>query len=140
MNMNTSDGSFNKFITLESADESLAFYEHFGSIYFDVSDYRDSLPYYYTAFLKDDVMHLLRVKDLDEDEIDPTIDWDFKFDDYSEEELLDYPLLNRKEPNFIVPVSKDITNFYMIGQYRGKGSVMQLSKRDASLEWHAQFE
>ena len=85
-------------------------------------------------------MHLLRVNDLDDDEIDPTIDWHFMFDDYSESEALQDPLLNRKEPNFIVPVSSDERYFYMIGQYRGKGSVMKLNKRDAALEWHAQYE
>lgn len=59
---------------------------------------------------------------------------------YSDEEELAQPLLNLKEPNYIIPDPKVQTNLYMIGRYRGKGSVFRFNKRDGSIRWHAQYE
>ena len=59
---------------------------------------------------------------------------------YSDTEGLAEPLLNMKEPNFIVPDPKTQSTLYMIGRYRGKGSVMRFNKRDGSIRWHAQYE
>jgi len=66
MDLNTKDGKFNRFISLDymyaTADE-VPTYTTFGAIYYDKRDYRDYQPYFYTSFLKDGVMFMLRVKD-----------------------------------------------------------------------------
>ena len=55
-------------------------YETFGAIYYDQSDYQDYKPYFYTSFLKDSVMFMLRVADGDQNLI---VDWNQKFNEYS---------------------------------------------------------
>ena len=70
----------------------------------------------------------------------PTIDWNYQFVNYSDEEVQTYPLLNLKEPSFITPDPKQQSALYLIGRYRGKGSVLRFNKRDGSIRWHAQFE
>ena len=106
MDINTEDGSFNKFISLDYIDatvENVPYYEQYGAIYYDKRDYRDYQPYFYGAFIKDSAMFILRVAD---GGTDPTIDWNFQFVNYSDAEELAEPLLNMKEPNFIVPDPK----------------------------------
>ena len=106
MDINTEDGSFNKFISLDYIDattENVPSYEQYGGIYYDKRDYRDYQPYFYGAFIKDSAMFILRVAD---GGTDPTIDWNFQFVNYSDAEELAEPLLNMKEPNFIVPDPK----------------------------------
>ena len=64
MNLNTTDGSFNSFISLEWIEESWTnkpIYSHSGAIFNDEQDYRDYQPYFYTAFVKDNSMFMLRV-------------------------------------------------------------------------------
>jgi len=111
-------------------------YTQYGAIYYDKRDYRDYQPYFYGAFIKDSEMFMLRVADGGPA---PTIDWNFKFVNYSDNEELVAPLLNMKEPNFIVPDPKQQSALYMIGRYRGMGSVIRFNKRDGSVRWHAQF-
>ena len=140
MDINTDDGSFNKFISLdyiEATTDNVPFYEQHGAIYYDKRDYRDSQPYFYAAFIKDGAMFFLRVVDGSNS---LTIDWNFRFVNYSDAEELAEPLLNIKEPNFIVPDPKQQSALYLIGRYRGKGSVIRYNKRDGSIRWHAQFE
>lgn len=140
MDINTVDGTFNKFISLDYIDataENVPSYEQFGGIYYDKRDYRDYQPYFYGAFIKDSAMFMLRVAD---GGATPTIDWNFQFVNYSDEEELANPLLNMKEPNFITPDPKQQSALYMIGRYRGKGSVIRFNKRDGSIRWHAQYE
>ena len=66
MDINIADGTFNRFISLDWVDASadvVPTYETFGAIYYDKQDYRDYSPYFYTSFIKDDEMFLLRVLD-----------------------------------------------------------------------------
>ena len=48
--------------------------------------------------------------------------------------------MNLKEPSYILPDPKMQSALYLIGRYRGKGSVIRFNKRDASVRWHAQFD
>lgn len=48
--------------------------------------------------------------------------------------------MNEKEPNYLIPDPKEPALLYLIGRYRGKGSVIRFNKRDGQVRWHAQFE
>ena len=57
MDINTMDGTINKFISLDhvdSSDEFYPFYQTFGAIYEDKRDYFDGKNYIYSAFLMDE--------------------------------------------------------------------------------------
>ena len=140
MNINPKDGSFNNFISLDyndGASEDLPQYVHFGGIYYDKQDYSNDQSYFYSAFIKDGDMFMLRVAEGDGA---PEIDWNYRFINYSDAEELANPLINMKEPNFIVPDPKQPSALYMIGSYRGKGSVIHFNKEDGSVSWKAQYE
>jgi len=66
MDISTADGNFNRFVSLEtvsSSADSVPKYVMNGAIYYDKRDYRDYQPYFYTAFVKDETMFMLRVAD-----------------------------------------------------------------------------
>jgi len=48
--------------------------------------------------------------------------------------------LNEKEPHFLVADPKQQSVLYLIGRYRGKGSVIRFNKRDGTIRWHAQYD
>jgi len=139
MDINTVDGTFNKFISIdyiEASATAVPQYQTFGAIYYDMSDYRDYQPYFYTSFTKDEVMFMLRVADSDPN---PIVDWNQKFNEYSADQVAQNSLLNEKEPAFMTPDPRQTSQMYMIGRYRGLGSIYRFNKRDGSLRWHAQF-
>ena len=141
MDISTKDGNFNKFFSvdwLDASDESVPTYTNFGAIYYDKVDYRNGLPYFYGAFLQDDTMFYLRIEENKNSEL--RIDWNYKFIDYTAVEVASDPTLNLKEPSFIMQDPKMPSALYLIGRYRGKGSVLRFNKRDASVRWHAQFD
>ena len=77
MDVNTRDGTLKKFVSIVHVDaDNPSNYENFGAIFKDESDYRDNKPYYYTSFIKDDEMFMLRVY---ETEFGASIDWNLKF-------------------------------------------------------------
>jgi len=82
-------------------------------------------------------MFMLRVRD--ESGV-VSIDWNQRFTDFTTAEIAVNPLLNEKEPHFIVADPKQQSVLYLIGRYRGKGSVIRFNKRDGSIRWHAQFD
>ena len=138
MDLNTKTGTFNRFISLEyilTSDTVVPTYETFGAIYYDKRDFRDFQPYFYSAFIKDDVMFMLRVAD----GAVLGVDWNFAFQDYSDADIASNPLLNKKEPHFIVADPKSQSALYLIGRYRGLGSVIRFNTRDGQIRWHAQF-
>ena len=66
MDINTADGNFNRFVSLDTVNsnaDAVPQYVMHGAIYYDKRDYRDYQPYFYTAFIKDEAMFLLRVAD-----------------------------------------------------------------------------
>jgi len=73
-----------------------------GAIYYDESDYRDYQPYFYSAFIKDNSMFMLRVADGGT----LFVDWNYRFVEYSATEVAQNNLLNKKEANFIIPDPK----------------------------------
>ena len=81
-------------------------------------------------------MFMLRVSDLG----NSTVDWNVQFTDYSASEVTINPSLNKKEPTFILEDPKQNSVLYLVGRYRGKGSVIRFNKRDGSVRWHAQYE
>lgn len=77
MNINPFDGVINTFISIEyegRTDDSLPEYAVDGAIYNDNSDYQDFQDYFYTAFTMNDTLHMIRVRNGDE----PQIDWDYE--------------------------------------------------------------
>jgi len=83
-------------------------------------------------------MFYLRIEENKNNEL--RIDWNYKFIDYTAVEVASDPTLNLKEPSFIMQDPKMPSALYLIGRYRGKGSVLRFNKRDASVRWHAQFD
>jgi len=138
MDVKTVDGTFNRFISLDYINASpdvVPQYSVTGAIYYDKRDYRDYLPYFYTAFLKDNTMYLLRVADGDQ----ILVDWNYQFVEYSATEITANKLLEKKEATFILADPKQPSALYLIGRYRGLGSVIRFNKRDGTVRWHAQF-
>ena len=83
MDINTQTGSFNKFISLDYINASpdvVPTYETHGAIYYDKLDHRDNVPYFYTSFIKDGSMFIMRVLDSAQQ---LRVDWNFMFQDYS---------------------------------------------------------
>ena len=139
MDINTRNGTFNRFISLDyihATKDVVPEYKTYGAIYYDKRDYRDFQPYFYGAFIKDNAMFMLRVADGG----NLNVDWNYQFQDYTASEVASNALLNKKEPDFILADPKEAGAMYMIGRYRGKGSVLRFNKRDGTLRWHAQFE
>ena len=133
MDISTRNGTFNRFISLDyvhATADVVPTYTTTGAIYYDKYDYRDFQPYFYTSFLKDNAMFLLRVVD----GLEFRVDWNYKFIDDS---ATSDKLLNTKETNYIVPGSDDVQVLYMIGRYQGKGSVIRFNKRDGQIRYHA---
>lgn len=81
-------------------------------------------------------MFMLRVLDSN----GATVDWNLQFADYSAAEAAVNPALNKKEPVFMMEDPKTLSVLYLIGRYRGKGSVIRFQKRDGNVRWHAQYE
>lgn len=140
MDINTVDGTFNRFISLDymlASADVVPDYETFGAIYYDVRDYRDYAPYFYTAFIKDTEMFMLRV--LDNPEANGLlVDWNYRFAPATASELTADPLFGNKEPNFITP-SENQQMLYLVGRYEGKGSIVKFQKRDGTVRWYVKF-
>ena len=139
MDVNTTDGTFNRFISLDYINASPSVVPQYtlsGAIFYDERDYRDYQPYFYTAFVKDNAMFMLRVADGGT----LYVDWNYRFVEYSKTEIAANKLLDKKEANYIIPDPKQQAQLYMIGRYRGLGSVIRFNKRDGTVRWHAQFD
>ena len=105
MDINTADGTFNRFVSLDYLKATAAQVPQYtiqGAIYYDKRDYRDYQPYFYTAFLKDGAMFMLRVAD-GQDDNNLYVDWNYQFVQYTAAEITANPLLDKKEANFILP-------------------------------------
>jgi len=62
LDVNLTTGSLNSFTFLEENTQSpISNYVHSGAIYYDESDFRTLQPFFYTAFIKDSALYLLRV-------------------------------------------------------------------------------
>jgi len=81
-------------------------------------------------------MFLLRVAD---GQNNLMIDWNFQFNEYTAAEIAANKLLKLKQANFILPDPKQTSALYLVGRYRGLGSVIRFNKRDGTVRWHAQF-
>ena len=68
------------------------------------------------------------------------MDWNYKFVQFTAAEITADPLLAKKEANFIYADPKQQSQLYLIGRYRGLGSVIRFNKRDGTVRWHAQFD
>lgn len=76
------------------------------------------------------------------DDTELRVDWIRKFTEFSAAEVTadGTTLLNKKEPSYIFPDPKAANVLYLIGRYRGLGSVIRYNKRDGTIRWHAQFD
>ena len=66
MDINTKDGTLNRFLSLDLVNGSsnqVPAYSKTQAIHYDKRDYRDNLPYFYTSFNKNGDFFLLRVVD-----------------------------------------------------------------------------
>ena len=114
MSMNTKDGTFQSFISLEYWNTTTSTDIKFktqGAIYNDVVDYYDDQNYYYTSFIMDDKMELLRMRN----GAQPTVDWTYEFTDYTAAEATD--IFRQKDPAFITNDPRDNQVLYLIGRY-----------------------
>ena len=138
MDMDTKEGSINKYISLEfrdTSEEVVPVYQTYGAIYYDKSDYYDRKEYFYTGFLMDGKVEFLRLVNL----ATPLVDWSFEFYDYSQEETTN-DFYRTKVPQFLHDDPRDDQVLYLTGQFRGAASIMRMQKRDAKMRWWAQFE
>ena len=130
VDMSTIDGTLNKYISLTSKvaiSEKLPNYQHFGAIYYDNALLNQS--YFYSALLKDNEVFFFRVAD----DSEGIVDWSYQL----VESFLSNPLANLNEPKFITADLKRDSDMFMIGRYRGKGSVINFKKKDGDVSWYA---
>lgn len=99
-----------------------------------MQDYYDDQNYYYTSFIMDDKMELLRMRN----GATPSIDWTYEFVDFTTAEATDF--FRQKDPAFIANDPRDPQVLYLMGRYQGKGSVIRFQKRDARIRWYAKFD
>ena len=137
MDINTSDGIINKYISLEYIETSsdvVPDYVMYGAIYNDKADFFDGKNYIYVAFLMDLKLEFLRLHNTNE----PVVDWCYEFTD--DDATVDTTGLYRnKDPQFLHIDPKDDQSIYMTGRYFGRGAVMKFQKRNAKLKWMAYF-
>ena len=122
MDINTSDGIINKYISLEYIETSsdvVPEYQMYGAIYNDKADYFDGKNYIYVAFLMDSKLEFLRLHNSNE----PVVDWSYEFTDDDATTVGD--LYRRKDPQFLHTDPKDDQSIYMSGRYFGRGAVMK---------------
>lgn len=137
MDINTQDGSINKFISMEYTAQSSTVTPVFttqGALYYDKNDGLDGQEYIYEAFLMDDKIEMIRLL---VSTTTPVIDWSYEFYDFTEDEASASD--RRKDPAFIHMDPNDNTVFYLSGRYQGRASVMKFFKRTGKMIWWNKF-
>lgn len=137
MDINTRDGSINKFFSLEytaATTAAVPVFVTYGALYYDKQDSYDGQAYVYESFLMDDKVEMLRML---VSTSTPVIDWSYEFYDYTtaEAEAID----RRKDPAFMHMDPLDDTIFYLSGRYQGRASVMKFFKRTGKMIWWNKF-
>jgi len=116
MDIGLKDGRVNYKVSLDiisAPSAKKAFYKLDGAILVNKKDVSDEKAYFYTAFVSDQTMFMLRVQAGKE----PFVDWNYKFVQPSSDDIFADPLLHVKEANNIVPGSTGQNkSVYMIGR------------------------
>jgi hypothetical protein len=84
MDINTNDGTINKFLSVEytaQTTSSVPTFKTYGAVYYDKKDSYDNLQYVYQAFLMNDKVEMLRMQI---SSTNPVIDWSYEFYDFTE--------------------------------------------------------
>jgi hypothetical protein len=93
--MNPATGAVDKYINLEYYNTSttvVPVYKTFGAAFLDNKDVYDGKSYFYSAFIMDNKIEMVRVLNSDQ----PLVDWSQEFYDFSSKESTDFFRL--KEP------------------------------------------
>lgn len=102
MDIRLVDGNMISKVSIEmisAPDAFNAVYNIDGAILYNKKDVSDEKPYFYTAFISDETMYMLRIQAGKK----PFVDWNYKFVQPSSDDIFADPLLQVKEANYIVP-------------------------------------
>jgi len=83
MDINTKDGSINKFLAVEytaMTSSTVPVFKTYGAVYYDKKDPYDNLEYIYFAFLMNSKVEMLRMQVKSSN---PVIDWSYEFYEYT---------------------------------------------------------
>lgn len=137
MELQPANGQVNRYISLEwvgTTDDVVPKYKTYGSILLDRKDSYDGRSYFYSAFLMDQKIEMVRVLN----SATPVIDWSYEFYDYTVDEALEFKRL--KDPALLMEDPRDPSEFYLAGRYQGNAAIMRFEKRMGRLRWWARFD
>jgi len=133
MEVNLVDGQVESFISLEKVTEdttSMPLFYTYGAIYHDLEDEDDGLAYYYTSFIMDDYLQILKI-----DSSERTIKWNYQYYYTPIEADSSDVYKNWKVPGFLHQCSNDVSRMYLIGRFNHAASVIKFSKRNMKVDW-----
>jgi hypothetical protein len=84
MDINTIDGTINKFLSVEytaMTSSNVPTFKTYGALFYEKKDPYDNLQYVYQAFLMDEKVEMLRMQI---SSTNPVIDWSYEFYDFTE--------------------------------------------------------
>lgn len=97
MDVNTENGSINKFISMEyweTSDEVVPSYKTYGALYYDTRDGEDFKEYFYMSFIMDLKLQMVRLLNTEP----PVVDWSYEFEIYDTENNNIEEKANRQDP------------------------------------------
>jgi hypothetical protein len=126
MQLNPKDGNIINFMSLDkigATETTMPWYKTFGAIYHDTKDDDDGQSYYYTSFVMENVLHVLKINS-----ITFKIKWDYE---YGDEAMSYYDV-----PGFLHQDQKDRSRMYLLGSFAKKASVVKFNKRNMDVDWN----
>lgn len=138
MSVSPGTGEIERFLSIEykdRTDDNVPEYDVAGAIYNEERNRLDGNNYFYTAFLMNDTMQMMRI----ENSNSPSIDWNLEVVDLTTDQQTD-DFYRRKEPNFIHEDPDDDQVLYLTGRLQGSGALIRFAKTDGGLRWWAKFE
>ncbi len=96
MDINTLDGTINKFLSIEytaMTSKTVPVFKTWGALYYDKQDYYDGNDYIYEAMIMNSKVQMVRVL---VSTVVPVVDWSYEFYSYTDSEATD--IYRRKEP------------------------------------------
>lgn len=140
MEMNTKDGTIEKFISLEklgTSSDNQPWYKTYGAIHHDTKDFQEpTKSYYYVSFVMLDYTQVLKINSvLNTKTNQHDIVWTYQYGlDTSSLSPVDV-WKNKKVPRFLHQDIHDSSRMYLLGRQNGKASVIKFDKRRFGIDW-----
>jgi hypothetical protein len=131
MEMNLTDGTISKFLSLEKiggSEKSMPLYYTFGAVHHDVEN-----QMYYASFIMDNYMQIVRVHDETRE-----IVWNYQYFKRTAQEADAYQ--NYKVPGFLHQDPNEPSRMYLLGRFTHRASVIKFKKRNMDIDWKIEIK